>query len=126
MADIFSRKKRSEIMSKIRSKNTKPEIALRKILKGFEYQPNEFGRPDFINYKKKIVMFIDGCFWHQCPIHSKIPKQNSDYWIPKLQRNLTRAKEVEIAWRNAGWKVVRIWEHDLPQIRNSFCLKKLF
>jgi len=113
MADIFSREKRSEIMSKIRSENTKPELDFKKNLSGFKYQPEEFGRPDFINYRRKIVIFIDGCFWHQCPIHSKIPKQNSEYWIPKLQRNLTRAREVEIAYKSSGWKVVRIWEHDL-------------
>ena len=115
MADIFSKEKRSEIMSKIRSRNTKPEISLKKKLKGFAYQPKEFGRPDFINYRRKIVFFIDGCFWHQCPVHSKIPKQNQKYWSPKLRRNLTRAKEVEIAYKNSGWKVVRMWEHELME-----------
>lgn len=113
MVDIFSRKKRSEIMSKIRSSRTKPELALKKKLKGFKYQPNEFGKPDFINYKKKTVIFIDGCFWHQCLIHSKKPKQNASYWLPKLKKNVLRDKEVNLAYENSGWKVVRIWEHDL-------------
>ncbi len=125
MADIFSKKKRSEIMSKIRSKDTKPEIIAKLILKEFEYQPKEFGRPDFINYKKKIVLFIDGCFWHCCPIHSKIPEQNKGYWIPKLERNLTRAKEVEMAYKMAGWRVVRIWEHELSKLRNRLSFQKL-
>ena len=115
MVDVHTKEKRSQIMSKIRSKDTKPEIILRKILKknGFEYQSKEFGRPDFINYKEKVVLFVDGCFWHCCPTHSKMPEQNADYWIPKLERNLIRAREVEIAWKNVGWKIIRIWEHDL-------------
>lgn len=106
-------------MSSIKSYNTQPELSLRKILKGYEYQSKMFGRPDFADYKKKIVLFVDGCFWHQCPFHSKKPKQNSNYWIPKLERNLTRAKEVEIAYKNSGWKVVRIWEHQLKNCSNK-------
>jgi DNA mismatch endonuclease (patch repair protein) len=115
MANKISKEIRSRIMPKIRSKNTKPEIILRKILKGkgFSYQPNLFGRPDFAHYKKKMVVFLDGCFWHQCPIHSKIPKQNSNYWIPKLERNKIRSREVSISYKNSGWKVIRIWEHDI-------------
>lgn len=115
MTDIFSKRKRKEIMSKIHSKNTKPEIKLKGFLAkiGFEYQPNLPGRPDFVNWKKKIVIFIDGCFWHCCPIHSKIPEQNKDYWLPKLKRNITRAKEMDTAYKNSGWKVIRLWEHNL-------------
>lgn len=125
MADFMDKNTRSKLMSRIRSRNTGPELLLKELLRDFEYQPNVFGRPDFINYKKKIVMFVDGCFWHQCPIHSKIPKQNSSYWIPKLLRNLTRAKEVGIAYRNSGWKVVRIWEHDLNNLsKNHLKFKK--
>jgi DNA mismatch endonuclease (patch repair protein) len=113
MGDIFASSVRSRIMSSIRSSHTKPELQVKEILKEYDYQPKEFGRPDFINYKKKIVLFIDGCFWHQCPIHSKKPKHNANYWIPKLKRNIIRAKEVEIAYNNSGWKVVRIWEHSI-------------
>ena len=113
MADIFSKEKRSEIMSKIHSSHTKPELKHKAKNLHLEYQPKAFGKPDFIDWKKKIAIFIDGCFWHCCPIHSKKPKQNAGYWLPKLQRNLTRAKEVEIAYKNAGWKIVRIWEHEL-------------
>lgn len=123
MTDIFSKKKRSKIMSKIRSDNTKPELSLKKSLKGFAYQPKIFGRPDFINYQNKIVIFVDGCFWHQCSIHSKIPTQNSDYWVPKLKRNTVRAKEVDIAYKNSGWRVIRIWEHELMKDSNKFFQK---
>lgn len=116
MTDTLSKETRSRLMSKIKSRNTKPELFLKKYLADFNYQPRAFGRPDFLNYKKKIVIFVDGCFWHQCSLHSKIPKFNRKYWLPKLKRNLIRAKEVEFAYKKSGWKVIRIWEHDLPKI----------
>lgn len=124
MADTVDKNTRSKIMSRIRSCNTGPEIFLRKLLKGFAYQPKVFGRPDFINYKRKIVVFVDGCFWHQCPIHSKKPKQNQEYWTPKLERNIIRAKEVEIAYKKSGWKLIRIWEHEIKGDPKKF-LKNL-
>jgi len=111
-------------MSKIKSFNTQPELSLKRILRGYEFQLKMFGRPDFVNHKKKIVLFVDGCFWHQCPIHSKKPVQNVQYWLPKLERNVTRAREVEIAYKNSGWKVVRIWEHQINNQSNNN-LKKL-
>jgi DNA mismatch endonuclease (patch repair protein) len=111
--DNLTKKQRSFCMSKIRSSKTKPELILKKKLKGFEYQPKAYGRPDFINYKKKEVLFIDGCFWHKCPKHYIQPKSNKRYWLPKLERNILRAEEVNIAYKNAGWKVARIWEHEV-------------
>lgn len=118
MSSQICTKTRSRIMSRIRSFNTRPELVLKKLLKRYKYQPKIFGRPDFINYKKRIILFLDGCFWHQCPIHSSKPKQNRAYWLPKLERNVIRAREVEIAYKNAGWRVVRIWEHDLKTFKN--------
>ena len=100
-------------MSRIKSKNTKPELILKKTLKNFKYHPKVFGNPDFINYKKKTVIFIDGCFWHKCPKHFKYPKSNRKYWLPKLKRNAVRDKEIEITYKNSGWKIKRIWEHKL-------------
>ncbi len=100
-------------MSKIRSRNTKPELKHKAKNKGLEYQPKAFGKPDFIDWKKKTAIFIDGCFWHKCPIHYKQPKSNKKYWMPKLERNSIRDNEVNLAYQNSGWKVVRIWEHEL-------------
>lgn len=100
-------------MSRVRSRNTKPELLLKKKLKGFIYQPKAFGKPDFINYKKKIVIFIDGCFWHKCPKHFRAPASNRKYWLPKIAKNALRGKEITLAYKIAGWKVRRIWEHDL-------------
>jgi DNA mismatch endonuclease (patch repair protein) len=100
-------------MSKIRSKNTSPELILKKQFKSWVYQPKEFGKPDFIDYKKKLVVFIDGCFWHKCPIHGNKPKSNKKYWLPKLERNVIRDREVDLTYKFAGWKTKRIWEHEL-------------
>lgn len=100
-------------MSRIRSVETRPELLLKKRLKEFVYQPKVFGSPDFINYAKKEVIFIDGCFWHKCPIHYREPKSNKEYWLPKLDRNVLRDKEITLAYESSGWKVKRIWEHEL-------------
>ncbi len=117
MSDTLTRYQRSLCMSKIRSKNTKPELLFKKKFKGFIYQPKAFGNPDFINYKNKTVIFIDGCFWHKCPKHFTAPKSNKEYWLPKLERNAARDKEIAISYKNAGWNVIRIWEHELKKIK---------
>ena len=100
-------------MSRIKSKNTKPELILKNKLKGYIYQPKIFGRPDFINYKEKIVVFCDGCFFHKCPKHFIKPKSNKKYWLPKIERNVLRDKEINMAYKNSGFKISRIWEHSL-------------
>jgi len=101
-------------MSRIRRRDTNPEIILKRNFKDFIYHPkNIFGNPDFINYKKKIIIFIDGCFWHKCPKHFIQPKSNKKYWLPKLERNSIRDKEINITYKNSFWKVKRIWEHEL-------------
>lgn len=112
MGDKLTKKQRSYCMSKIRASDTSPENIVKLNLDDFEYQPKVFGKPDFINCREKIVLFIDGCFWHKCPIHFKEPKSNKEYWPPKLERNAIRDKEVNIAYKNAGWKVIRFWEHE--------------
>lgn len=113
MPDNLTKAQRSYCMSRIRSKNTKPELTHKAKTNGLVYQPDVFGKPDFIDYKNKAVIFIDGCFWHKCPKHYIEPKSNKKYWLPKLERNEIRAKEVNLAYGKAGWKVVRIWEHEL-------------
>ena len=116
MADNLTKKQRKYCMSKIRASNTMPEIALKNLLKefGFIHQPKNFyGKPDFANKKSKIVLFIDGCFWHKCPKHYIKPKSNKRYWIPKIERNVQRRKEIKAHYKKSGWKVMRIWEHFL-------------
>jgi|SRR3989344_3710301 len=117
MDDNLTEIQRSYNMSQIKGRDTKPELTLKNFFenKGFIYQPHEYGKPDFINYKKKIVIFVDGCFWHKCPKHFIEPKSNKEYWLPKLGKNAIRDKEVTLAYRHAGWKVLRIWEHNLKR-----------
>ena len=114
MSDNLTKEQRSFCMSRIRSKNTKPELNHKAENLNLDYQPKGlFGNPDFVDWRKKIAVFIDGCFWHKCLIHYKNPKSNRRYWLPKLEKNVIRDKEINIAYKNLGWKVVRIWEHKL-------------
>ena len=100
-------------MSRIRRANTNPEISAKKRFRWFRYQPKGFfGNPDFINKKKKIVIFIDGCFWHKCPQHWNKPKSNRIYWNEKIKKNIERDKKVNKKYIKEGWKVIRIWEHE--------------
>ena len=115
MSDTFSKKKRSQIMSKVRSKNTSLELNFKKLIRKlkFEYQPKIFGKPDFASKKLRIAIFIDSCFWHKCPKHFRKPSANSSYWTQKINRNVERAKEVNNYLKKDGWKILRFWEHDL-------------
>lgn len=120
MVDIFSKKKRSEIMSKIRSKETKLEIKFRKALwnKGFRYRKNAkryFGKPDVLLKKYRTVIFIDSCFWHGCPKHFKMPSTRMAFWKKKIERNRQRDKEVDRHYKKEGWTVVRLWEHQIEK-----------
>lgn len=113
MTDILTKKQRSYNMSQIKGRNTKPELILRKRLKGFIYQPKEFGKPDFINYKKRIVVFVDGCFWHKCPVHFNKPKTNTKFWENKINENFRRDKEITLNYKSSGWRVIRVWTHQI-------------
>ena len=102
-------------MSKIRNKETNLELNFKELMKGlkFRYQPKVFGKPDFASKKLKIAVFVDSCFWHKCPKHYRQPSSNKKYWIPKINRNVNRDKEVNAALKKRGWKVLRFWEHDI-------------
>jgi len=118
MADTVSKKKRSEIMSAVRSKDTKMEIAFRKAIwrKGFRYSKNSskyFGKPDIVLKKYKTAIFLDSCFWHGCKKHCRVPTARKKYWVKKIERNKQRDKEVNRYYKKIGWKVLRIWEHEI-------------
>jgi DNA mismatch endonuclease (patch repair protein) len=118
MADIFSKKKRSEIMSKVRSKDSKIEVEFRKKLwkLGFRYRKNStryFGKPDIVLPKYKTVIFIDSCFWHGCKKHGSMPQTRKKFWEAKIERNKQRDKEVNKYYKKSDWKIFRIWEHDI-------------
>jgi DNA mismatch endonuclease (patch repair protein) len=120
MTDIFSKKKRSEIMSKVRNKDSKIEVKFRKRLwqAGFRYSKNStkyFGKPDLVLLKYKTVIFIDSCFWHGCKKHGSIPQTRKKFWETKIGRNKQRDKEVDKYYKKLGWKIIRIWEHNLKK-----------
>ena len=118
MTDTVSKKKRSEIKSKIKNKDTKIEIDFRKAIwkTGFRYRKNPsgyFGKPDLVSKKQKTVIFIDSCFWHGCKKHCRLPSTRKSYWLPKIETNKQRDKEVNRHYKKLGWKIIRIWEHNL-------------
>ncbi|HEX3955779.1 MAG TPA: very short patch repair endonuclease [Trebonia sp.] len=111
---------RSRNMQGNRRTDTKPELALRSALHalGYRYRkdfridlPQRRVRPDIAFTRRKVAVFIDGCFWHACPEHGSQPKNNEWYWSPKLLRNVERDRAADDALTQAGWTVVRLWEH---------------
>lgn len=113
---------RSRMMSRVRSTDTKMELAVRPVLEtlGFEHQPRGIsGRPDFAHRKAKVAVFLDGCFWHGCPQHYRAPKSNRAFWERKINRNRARDAGITAALEAEGWRVIRVWEHDLKQLIGS-------
>jgi DNA mismatch endonuclease (patch repair protein) len=133
MTDVFTKTKRSEIMSKIRSVNTKPEISIKNFLRksnaSFEMHPNDIlGKPDMVNRKKKVAIFIDGCFWHGCKTCRTIPKDNRPFWKNKINYNRARRIKVKKLLKKEGWNVMEFWEHEVnknPKKVVSSIIKKL-
>ena len=130
MPDIFTTAKRSEVMSRIRSRgNEATEIALAKLFRrnkitGWRRNKPVFGKPDFIFPAIKLAVFVDGCFWHGCPRHATKPKTNAAFWRRKLAANKDRDRLVSRILRAYGWQVVRIWECDL-QKRPQWCIQRI-
>lgn len=127
MPDIFTKEKRSEIMSKIRSKGTKIELKMKKALEDagieFEYQPKIFGRPDFF-VSPKIAIFCDSSFWHGRnwrSLKKQLPKQ---YWHKHIQESIDRDKVVNAELRKRGYKVLRFWDDDIEK-HLSKCIEKI-
>lgn len=124
MSDIFSFQKRSDIMSKIGGKNTKPEILVRKFLfsKGFRYRINVKtlpGKPDIVLPKYKTVIFVNGCFWHghNCK-KGKLPSSNIDFWREKISNNKSRDDKNSDLLIKLGWKVIIIWQCEISNVNN--------
>ena len=153
MADVFSKAKRSEVMSRIRSRgNRDTKLALARLLRanhitgwrrhslvrvtvegrksrveGKAFPGSRRSslvsrlsvRPDFVFRQVRLALFVDGCFWHGCPRHATKPANNRAFWKKKLAGNKKRDRRVNRTLRRAGWKVVRIWEHELPKLRGK-------
>ena len=103
-----------------RARDTKPELAIRREVhrRGMRYRvamrPLKAIRrsADLVFTRAKVAVFVDGCFWHHCPEHFRMPSTNTDYWRAKILSNEQRDRETDTALREAGWKVVRVWEHE--------------
>ena len=114
--DILSRKERSLLMSRIRGRgNEKTEVRLARLLRkegitGWRRHLPIPGRPDFAFRKKKVAIFVDGCFWHGCPKCFRLPKQNRAFWKAKIEGNRRRDRSVNGRLKRLGWKVIRIRE----------------
>ena len=119
MTDVFSKAKRSEVMSRIRgSGNKSTELKLMRLMrrngiKGWRRRVNIFGKPDFVFKKERLCIFVDGCFWHSCPKCYSPPKQNADFWLNKIEGNRARDKQVSRKLRSEDWSVCRIYECSL-------------
>lgn len=129
MPDVFTKAKRSAVMARIRSRgNRDTELALAKLLRAHgitgwrrhreirspKSEIRRFRvRPDFVFPGRKLALFVDGCFWHGCPRHGTWPASRAAWWRRKILGNRQRDARVNRALRRAGWRVVRIWEHEL-------------
>jgi DNA mismatch endonuclease (patch repair protein) len=132
MTDIFTKSKRSKIMSLIRGKGNKDtELAMIDLFRnnkiiGWRRSQSLFGRPDFVFKKKQVAVFVDGCFWHGCYYHGNMPKSNQAFWKNKIEANKKMDRLVTRTLRKQGWKVIRIWEHQLKKLKRREELKNVF
>lgn len=121
MTDTFSQAKRTMIMRSIRSRGNKSteqtmvSFFKKEKITGWRRNYKLFGKPDFVFPKKRIVLFVDGCFWHGCSEHCRIPQTNTEYWTQKIKKNKIRDEFVRKSLVNKGWTVIRIWEHQLKR-----------
>lgn len=128
--DIFTKEKRSLIMSRIRGRGNKAtEMAFVTLLRqykitGWRRHLPLFGSPDFTFRKQRLIVFVDGCFWHACPKHAIPPSTNPDFWSMKFSRNKARDRRVNRILRKNGWRVIRLWEHDIGK-RPMACLLRI-
>ena len=119
MADVFTKAKRSEVMSRIRGRgNKRTELALARLLRangisGWRRHAKLPGKPDFVFRAERVAVFVDGCFWHGCPKCFRLPASNRKFWAEKISANRLRDRKVSAQLRKASWRVVRVWEHVL-------------
>ena len=148
MPDVFTKAKRSDVMSRIRSRgNERTELALVRVFRaqgitGWRRQvevrvtkrrtsPRSGEgevfrvRPDFVFPKLRLTVFVDGCFWHGCPLHGTKPKNNAAFWRKKFVANKARDQLVTRTLRRNGWRVLRIWEHELARKREARLVARL-
>ena len=126
MVDHLSPEKRKKVMSSIRSRDTKPELLLWEEVdhRSLRRYPKISGNPDIGNKSRKIAVFVDGCFWHGCPIWYKPPTTRTEYWSNKLKRNVANDERINNTLRISGFKVLRFWEHEVLKDARA-CVQKI-
>ena len=121
MVDKLTKKQRSINMSRIGCKDTTPEFYVRKYIHCNKvryslHKKSLPGKPDIYLKKYNTVIFVNGCFWHGCPDHATWPKSNEAFWRHKIEANITRDRRIDAALEDAGWAVIRVWEHEAPEM----------
>jgi len=115
--DVLTKEQRKRNMKAIKSISKLEKVVSGGLwAKGYRFRRNSkdlYGRPDISIKKYKIVIFIDSCFWHQCPLHGNIPKTNTDFWQEKLDKNKVRDQIVNQHYKEKGWVIHRVWEHEI-------------
>lgn len=131
MSDVFNKSVRSQIMRAVKSKDTKStELALIKLFKenhiiGWRHNYDVKGHPDFVFLKKRIAIFVDGCFWHGHDCRNTRPTDNADYWAKKREKNMRHDCEITARFESRGWTVIRIWECELKKKNLPHTAQKL-
>lgn len=131
MTDVFTAAKRSDVMSRIRSRGNKAtelrliELFRKAGIKGWRRNQNLVGKPDFVFRVARIAIFVDGCFWHGCPQCYRRPSSNRKSWDAKIAHNRQRDREVTRSLQKADWCVLRIWEHELASRSEARCLRRI-
>jgi DNA mismatch endonuclease, patch repair protein len=129
--DTFSKSERSKIMASVKSKGNKStELQFVSILKdkgitGWRRNYPLIGNPDFVFPREKTAVFIDGCFWHSCPLHCRMPASNKNYWNNKIEKNKIRDKKITRTLREKGWQVIRVWEHEIKSSKLNHKLNRM-
>lgn len=131
MPDIWTKGKRSEVMRQVRSHgNRSTELRLIEVFRsngitGWRRHQKLPGKPDFVFRTVKICLFVDGCFWHGCPKCYRRPSSSQEYWDAKVRRNKARDREVSRELKQCGWRVLRVWEHELRANNKANLLRRL-
>lgn len=128
--DVYDSSVRSFVMSRIRGRDTRAEIVLRRSLwanglRGYRTHARLPGTPDIVWHAVRLAVFVDGCFWHSCPrCEIPVPSANRSYWSSKLRRNQLRDREVDRQLHLLGWRVLRLWEHEIER-RPDRCVARV-
>lgn len=129
--DSVTPQERSRIMGNVKARGNKStELKLIKLFKengltGWKRNYPVKGKPDFVFLPQRVAIFVDGCFWHGCEEHCRVPSSNQEYWLTKINRNKERDIATTAAFQERHWKVIRIWEHELIRKNSIEVMKRI-